>query len=679
MTDSRFNWESLLRTDAPAGSVLKAALFTTYDRADERLLAEHLLPLLLKLTREPDGEGSERQFFLLELDQRLKRLHDKVVVVSSTLREEPLDDEVEETGTYGWIWRNIRHLTVGSQRKAVQHAKLWLLHWGAPDGEVDERLEIVVSSCNLTLSAFKGQLQAAWRVCLPLYAQRAASRLRGWGVLPAFINELAASAGDGECLAAFVELLARADCPDGASFVASVPGTHSRQVLRRTPWGFAGLGAIAPRGKGTVRASILSPYIGSWTADRLRRWCASFDGAPERMELVWIDKQHPWARLRHWLLPKTSLSALLEAKGKILRLRREVDDPDLSDRFHEDHRHTDDRWSHAKVYGFQRGNSRRVLVTSANFSVAAWGSEAPNGDLTIENFEIGVCLDRGVWPFDDLESLEDPRDAATVTQLPRQGAATITWAQATWDGKRVEIDCRCEAAAPLDGAMQAGQSWIQIVEWKAAPDGRLRAAKVPWRIAEPSPSTVRLTCGAETLTVDIFDCRPSPARELSVPPEVDPDIAETLRDELLFEQYGGRAPPDSDTEEGQPDPEDRETDEGGGEVDGAGDGGIGPDAEPDDGATAARQDSYAVPAFVLARRHLGVVDNWAQQVERVTSRRTADFERAWLRRDGELLFEAFKRQAVRDERRDIAGPTRAIGAKLAAEELALRLKHFPEG
>lgn len=44
MTDSRFDWESLLRTDAPAGSVLKAALFTTYDRADERLLAEHLLP-----------------------------------------------------------------------------------------------------------------------------------------------------------------------------------------------------------------------------------------------------------------------------------------------------------------------------------------------------------------------------------------------------------------------------------------------------------------------------------------------------------------------------------------------------------------------------------------------------------------------------------------------------------
>ena len=674
MNDSLFRWESLLHTDAPAGSELKAALFTTYDRADERLLAEHLLPLLLNLTREPDGDGAERKFFLLELDQRLKRLHDKVVVVSSTLREEPLDPDVEETGAYGWIWRNIRHLTVGSQRKAVQHAKLWLLHWGAPDGEGEERLEIVVSSCNLTLAAFKGQLQAAWRACLPLHPQRAVSRLPAWGVLPAFVKELATSAGDGERLAAFEDLLARADCPDGVSFVASVPGTHSRQVLRRTPWGSAGLAAAAPRGRGIVRASILSPYIGSWTAERLRRWCAWFDGAPERMELVWIDKQHPWARARRWLLPKTALTALLDVKAKILRLRRAVDDPDLSDRFDEDHRHNDDRWSHAKVYGFQRGNSRRVLVTSANFSAAAWGSEAPDGGLTIENFELGVCLDRAVWPFDNLEPFDDPRDVATVSQLPRQGAATITWAQAMWDGKRVCVDCRCEAAAQLDGEFQAGQEWIQIGEWKAASDGRLRSAKVPWPVAEPSPSTVRLTCGAETVTVDIFDRRPPPERELSVPPEVDPDVAETLRDELLFEQYGGRAVPDSVAEEGEPNRKDRKRDDGGDESDWIE--GIDPDPEPDDGAEAARQDSYAVPAFVLARRHLGVVDNWAQQVERVTSKRTADFGRTWLRRDGELLCEAFKRQAKRDDK---AGPTRAIGATLAAEELALRLKHFPEG
>ena len=110
MASAEFGWESLLHTDAPQGCSLKAALFTTYDRADDRLLVEHLLPLLLKLSREPDGEGAERQYFLLELDGRLKRLHDRLLVVSSTAREEPGDADEEDSGTYGWIWRSIRRL-----------------------------------------------------------------------------------------------------------------------------------------------------------------------------------------------------------------------------------------------------------------------------------------------------------------------------------------------------------------------------------------------------------------------------------------------------------------------------------------------------------------------------------------------------------------------------------------
>ena len=163
MSNAEFGWQSLLHTDAPPACPLQAALFTTYDRADERLLAEHLLPRLLRLSREPDGEGAERQYFLLELDRRLKQLHDRLVVVSSTAREEPADAEEGESATYGWVWRSVRHLTVGRRGKAVQHAKLWLLHWGPPDADGVERLEIVVSSANLTRAAFRGQLQAAWR------------------------------------------------------------------------------------------------------------------------------------------------------------------------------------------------------------------------------------------------------------------------------------------------------------------------------------------------------------------------------------------------------------------------------------------------------------------------------------------------------------------------------------
>jgi hypothetical protein len=79
-----------------AGRSLKAALFTSYDRPDERLLAEHLLPLLLNLSREPQGEGNERQYFLVELHERLKQLHDKLVIVSSATREEPEDPQNPE-------------------------------------------------------------------------------------------------------------------------------------------------------------------------------------------------------------------------------------------------------------------------------------------------------------------------------------------------------------------------------------------------------------------------------------------------------------------------------------------------------------------------------------------------------------------------------------------------------
>ncbi len=128
MSSTEVGWESLLHTDAPSGCSLKAALFTTYDRADERFLAEHLLPLLLKLSREPESEGAERQYFLLELDRHLKQLHGRLMVVSSMAREEPADSE----GESAHLPLDLAFHTasaVGRHGKAVQHAKLWLLHW----------------------------------------------------------------------------------------------------------------------------------------------------------------------------------------------------------------------------------------------------------------------------------------------------------------------------------------------------------------------------------------------------------------------------------------------------------------------------------------------------------------------------------------------------------------------
>lgn len=644
-SSGKLGWESLLHSDAPAGCALLAALFTTYDRADERLLVENLLPMLLNLDHEPTGEGAERIYFLTELDHRLKILHDRIVVVSSNLREETVGEEPSgRDGMYGWIWRSIRHLTVGRHNKAVQHAKLWLLHW-AKDG--DEYLEIVVSSANLTSSAFKQQIQAVWRMCIKLQPKSSQTRLSNWGVLPHFMRELAASAGDDSRLDVFVELLARAACPQGVTFIASVPGIHTRQVLRRTPWGAAGLRRVIPAGRGVVSASVLSPFIGSWSKDALHQWCAHFDGSPNRLSLAWIDRNHPWER--YWLLPPTSLSALLEAGTTLLQLRYEPNDNKQTDHFHDEHKTTDDRWSHAKVYAFKRGSSRRLLLTSANFSKAAWGDEGRNGDLNIENFELGVCVEQADWPFEHLLEL-DGNNAATSADMLRRSSRFISWAQATWDGKVILVECKSEC--DLTGQILSNEEPLPITKWVKSVDG-LRTAQVPWVEAKRPPTSVLLTCESEALNVAVFDERKLEEREKSLPAEVDETVVQAMRDELLFELYGGRVVADDEPQADLLSGEEDQT------VDAEWE-------EPIEGQTG-HSDSYAVDTFVSARLHLQVVDNWAKLVKGASQ----EFVLEVLQRDGGLLMEAFKRQAERNGKD-------AMGARLAAEELELRLKHFPK-
>ena len=124
----------------------------------------------------------------------------------------------------------------------MQHSKLWLLHWGAPDEGGAECLEIVVSSTNLTGAAFKGQLQAAWRGCFELSRQRSTPRLGRWGVLPDFLRELARSAGDDARLSPFVELLARAR--NAPKALHSLPASREHTPGRRCAGRPGGLPAL---------------------------------------------------------------------------------------------------------------------------------------------------------------------------------------------------------------------------------------------------------------------------------------------------------------------------------------------------------------------------------------------------------------------------------------------------
>jgi len=635
-------WTPLLQSDAPAACSLVAALFTSYDRADERLLVESLLPELLKLNHEPDGDAAERSYFLLELDDRLKGLHDRIVVVSSTLRESSNDEETPAPdGIYGWIWRSIRHLTVGKTSKAVQHAKLWLLHWVHPDGS--QYLEMVVSSANLTGSAFRQQIQAAWRVCLPLELEGSKSKLSNWKVLPDFMRALAASTGDATHIERFIALLASADCPPGISFVASVPGKHAQGAQ----WGAAGLRNIIPAGRGGVSAAVLSPFVGAWTQDTLQQWCAHFDGQPDRISLVWIDQHHPW--VARWLLPVATLKHLIKSGSSLLHLHLVLNNDKLSDHFHDEHRTGDDRWSHAKVYAFKRGNSRRLLLTSANFSQTAWGKQASNGEITIENFELGVCIEQADWPFEGLKKFENHQDIATSNNPLRRSTRLISWAQATWDGKKILIECKSQCA--VTGQVISRNEPSTIKPWTNGVDG-LYAAEVRWPDSAPQPQSVLLQCESEALDVLVFDTRSLAQRETSFPDEVSASDVQAIRDKLLFERYGGKALTDAESDAASVTEDET------------------PDLPGGANGSPGQADSYAVDAFVVARQHLQIVDNWANQI-RAAKAGSSEFVLEVLQRDGQLLIAAFKRQTA------LAGND-ATGARLAAEELGLWLKHGAE-
>jgi Tyrosyl-DNA phosphodiesterase len=661
MSVESFGWKSLLVTDAPATCRLQHALLTSYDQPGARFLVEHFLPLLLSLDRDAGSEGIERQYFFGELTRRLEALHGRLVVISSMSQTEDGDPD------YPWLWRFVRPLAVGSTGKAVQHAKLWMLHWATED-EDQEYLELVISSANLTLSAFKGQIQGAWRVCVPLASRGSLARRASWGILPAFLQELGVSCNEQTSFTPFIELLARAECPANIHFVASVPGVHSPKVLKRTPWGAAGLAGIAPAGKGRVVASVLAPYVGTWNTVGLEQWCNTFGGKPADIELVWIDKDHPWARGQCWVLPKKTLQALEEAGCEVLHLRYEpVEGDDDVVRFHNQHRGGDDRWSHAKAYQFRRGNSRRLLITSANFSAAAWGRSDEKGGLSIENFELGVCVQAEPWPFARLAAFEDFDGIATVSEEPSRSAPSLTWASASWDGKRVRVECRvAHAKLVVAGDVSADDRRQKILRWDSQVALNLRSTNVPWLDAKNPPHVATLTCNDESLEVPVFDTRERGDRMTTPVPEVDEDQSELMRDELLFEQYGGRAASDTidpgkDVEDPDLPPDHR--------VDGQG------IDNPEQDDASATSDSYAVATFEHARISLEIVDTWASRIAGARDRSEARRDQRLLYEDGEALLAAFERQVGRLAAKST---TTAIGPRLAAEELRLRLKHVED-
>jgi hypothetical protein len=396
-------------------------------------------------------------------------------------------------------------------RSRVQHAKLWAFHWKVND---QEHLELHVSSTNLTTSAFTAQVQAGWQVRLPL-GKRPNQRIRRtWGDLVPFLDALGASAGKVAAtrIQRLITLLGRVECPATVRFIASVPGQKcaARQLKQFE----------------LSELHILTPTIGDWNDRTLAAWTADAGVTPVKIHLKWISELHPWAATSGWTL-STAARETLESNGVQLEcLPTEA-------RFTEQHREADPRWSHAKLYLLRSGRKRRLLVTSANWSVAAWGA----GKDAPQNFELGVLFE-SEWT--ELKALGEPFDPPDTSPFcvdrtdEDEDNSVLEWAEASWDGNRILLHARSsDFDAPI----------IALVTFMGGSDKSISlvdgTAVIPWKDPEHTPITTRFTQDTEILEVDVVDLRP-PTKFAETPlPEIDPAVAEALREAFLLQRYGG--------------------------------------------------------------------------------------------------------------------------------------------
>ena len=570
---------------------------TSFEQPDPGLLVEHLLPSLLGGSYSLSHELQERTLFFGELGTALEMLHGRLTVISSPPRA------AREDSQYPWLWRYVSHFIVGAESRAVQHAKFWAFHWKVNDREY---LELHVSSMNLTIAAFKAQMQAGWLVMLPL-GERASERTRRtWGDLVPFLEALGASAGDVAAtrIQRLVMLLGRVECPADLTFVASIPGQKcaARQFERFEP----------------SEIHVLTPTIGEWSDRTLAAWSADAGVVPGKIHLKWISEQHPWTATSGWAL-STAARETLESNGVQLECIP------IEARFTEQHREADPRWSHAKLYLLRSGQKRRLLVTSANWSSAAWGAgkDAPH------NFELGVLFE-SQWT--KLEALGEPFDPPDTVPFcvdrtnEEDNESALEWAEASWDGRRILLRAR---SSNLDSPITALVTFMGSSE-----EGILLvdcAAVMPWKDPEHTPLTARFTQGTGMLEVDVLDLR-SPTEFAETPlPEVDLAVAKALREAFLLQRYGGLVV----------DPE---------TIPGLG----GADRPP---AVAAPAADYSVQAWLDARAAFNVVDQWRAALAEAAGDPVLIES---VRLDGEELHSLYARR-------------KGAAAGLVAEELSWRL------
>jgi hypothetical protein len=636
-------WETMpaiVQANQPVGSrrTLRGALLTSYETPDSAVLVEDLLPEWLGLERPfAEESGDARYLFFTELDRSLKALKGNLSVFCSA-------NLASENGkqAYPWLFRYIRCYGVGKTGPATQHAKLWLLHWAAADDQ-DETLEIVISSCNLTRDALRGQIQAGWRAVIPL-GSRSVSRQQRWGGLPDFLDALGrASAADGTgVVRRWIGLLSRAEPPGGALFVASVPGRYTPTQLRSQPWGMAGLRKIVPWANAEI--DVVVPTVGPWNTEAIANW-AEQAGVCERMRLAWPPKsateKNPDATAGMSLSLLTH-EALKKAGVEVLAWPPEGEWRPL---LHPQQREADTRWPHCKLYWFSHPNRKEtmLLVTSANLSQAAWGRWQKKR-LRIENFELGVAFPAWTRPFRRLVPMEGKPHLAENPNDRKQ--LPISWADACWDGRQLQLSLR------LDGKVQPcwlkptlildGRRRSKLGSLKYHKNGRIYRGQTQWSPRKGIPASIELEVtspkGRDILIIPVADIRAEEAVWKTPCPEIPQEWRESAEVRMILEQYGGALAEDESTAEA---------------------------AANGETEFSCKPADYRVEIIEAARRNWRVLNCWQEKVDA-----TQKSLRGLLLRDACILRDYWRKNRAAKKWKS----TSALAAELAARECDFRIR-----
>jgi Tyrosyl-DNA phosphodiesterase len=574
------NWREVLPTP-PKGGRLAEAWMTSFEKPDADLLVEHFLPSLLGMSQSL-SDAENRSMFFGELCTTLERLRGKITVISSPPRGE------SKHSSYSWLWRYVYSCMVGKQKKAIQHAKLWAFHWKVED---KDELELYVSSTNLTSSAFKDQLQAGWTQRLQLADNVSPSISKAntdtWGQLIPFLASLGESAGQHakNAIERLSELLGRAACPNGVTFLASIPGEKGSAHQ---------LAALKPKA-----IHVMTPTIGDWNEGLLNAWCVDAGIKPKNIHLKWIEKSHRWAQQAGWSMSGKVYECIHKAGVQV----ESMPDKESSSEYPFA---KDSRWSHAKLYLIQAGKKNSLLVTSANWSASAWGS----GDVRPKNYELGVLVDTEWTALGELKNTNFNPFCIDREEEDSDDSA-IYWAEACWDGQKIQLHARSACEATAVEIVVSSEHQYEMT--RACSD---EVASLPWNEENGIPVTAQFKQGIHQLTVNVVDLRTLTDFSKTPLPEVDPKVQQALRDKLLLERYGGPVV-DSEASFQRVIPQDK--------------------ASVRVGSPAT---DYSVSAWTDARDGFGVVDQWQKAYEEAMS---VPHQKEHLQHDCERLKEIFQK------------------------------------